>query len=354
MRAAALALTLLSVAARPVASQPDPASYLDIVNTYAEGQTDEAVGMLARWSDDAARKGARALAAGAPEPHRVEAAVMLHSDLALATIAEHPERADRQIEIARDLVGSRVLDLPSEAAFKLRWYELAVSLLISQWQPKLAQDYIRLGLYFSDDKVLVLDNALVSLMELRASEANPRGEGTVNIESPLPGTSSKSSARERASRESRLRAAENACRRAVKIDPQYLDAHLRLGWILLLSNVRGKARDEFALVQAQTTRDDQRYLATMFIGAVDVADGHEEAAARAYDAASAIGPGYQSALVALSQAELALGRPDRSRAIVLRLAARRGDPPKDPWWDFYLGAVDEDALTWLRAEAQRR
>jgi hypothetical protein len=65
-----------------------------------------------------------------------------------------------------------------------------------------------------------------------------------------------------------------------------------------------------------------------------------------------VGARYQTAYVALSRVEEALGHSDRARAVAQDYV-QLTDKADDPWWDFRLGGFNSGALRWLRIEARR-
>jgi tetratricopeptide (TPR) repeat protein len=133
--------------------------------------------------------------------------------------------------------------------------------------------------------------------------------------------------------------AEALFRHAIDADGSLVEARVRLGRLLL---IRGRdAEAATMLAQAVTAARDPAvaYLAHLLaaraatrLGRLDEADAHT-------DAALALFPGAQSALIAKSY--VALQRADAAGALdpINRLAQRDSRvPPRDPWSEYYLGA----------------
>lgn len=154
------------------------------------------------------------------------------------------------------------------------------------------------------------------------------------------------------SQKNELRGAESDFRRALAIRPEWPEARLRLGRVLLqLDNVNAAATELTAALKAAPD-DTQEYLATLFLGAVEERRAHLDEAASLYLKAAALFPHAQSPRLALSQ--LARRRGDRASALAtLNVLFDRDGPPdpeqrSDPWWN-YLAVQARDAEARLDA-----
>lgn len=149
-----------------------------------------------------------------------------------------------------------------------------------------------------------------------------------------------------------LRTAESYLRRAVQLNPAFVEARVRLGHVLL---ARGKPQDAANELRTAVAADSEpllQYFSGMFLGAAEEALGHFADARESYTRASALYPRAQSAHLALSALATRLG--DRAGA----LAAIRpvfdltgvADDLDDPWWTYYRaqGRNAEELLTQLR------
>ena len=148
------------------------------------------------------------------------------------------------------------------------------------------------------------------------------------------------------SRERELAAAENLFTRAVEIAPDFAEARLRLGRVLDLRGDHSQAAAELQRVLESTPEAPLRYLGALFLGDAEQALGHRDAADDAYHQARAIYPRAQSVHLALSQ--LARRRGDRATALAAaeRLFALPSDERswRDPWWEYYNAAWEEDSV----------
>lgn len=134
--------------------------------------------------------------------------------------------------------------------------------------------------------------------------------------------------------EQELREAESSLRRALGVEPDCLEARLRLGRVLEQLGQHEKAATELRLVAANTDDSLLLYYARLFLGSAEGALGNTEAARECYEGAIALYAGAQSAHLALAQLMLQSG--DRSSAVraTLEVLKRRdsGDSRReDPW-----------------------
>jgi tetratricopeptide (TPR) repeat protein len=135
----------------------------------------------------------------------------------------------------------------------------------------------------------------------------------------------------------RLEQALAAYTQAVALDPSMAEAHLRLGRVLLLLDRPGEAGAAFEAMPASTADKRWRYLAEMF--RADVAERRKDPAAarQRYEAALAVWPDSQGALLALSRIEAGEGDWPAAQARLAALAPRAGGRPEDPWWAYGFG-----------------
>jgi tetratricopeptide (TPR) repeat protein len=133
--------------------------------------------------------------------------------------------------------------------------------------------------------------------------------------------------------------AEALFRHAIDADGSLVEARVRLGRLLLIRGRDAEAATMLATAIAAAREPTVAYLAHLFaaraatrLGRLDEADAHT-------DAALALFPGAQSAIIAKSY--VALQRADAAGALdpINRLAQRDSRvPPRDPWSEYYLGA----------------
>ena len=162
--------------------------------------------------------------------------------------------------------------------------------------------------------------------------------------------------------ERELREAEAYLRRALDLEPDRLEARLRLGRVLEQLEQPGRAVAELRRVAANTDDNLLLYYARLFLGSAEEALGHIDAAREFYEGAAALYPGAQSAPLALAQLMRHSG--DRSSAVRAILAVvtpgGAGDrASSDPWWQYatapgrHAGVLFEQAARACE-EAERR
>jgi len=133
-----------------------------------------------------------------------------------------------------------------------------------------------------------------------------------------------------------LKEAEALFRRAVELDPGFIEARIHHGAVLGALGRHDEAAGELRKAAASAQGPILRYYAELFLGNEEQALGGRDAARAHYNQASALFPTAQSPRIALSA--LARQRGDRVEALaamrhVLNLPAdeRRRE---DPWWSY--------------------
>ena len=138
---------------------------------------------------------------------------------------------------------------------------------------------------------------------------------------------------------------------ALAIDSHNAEAHLHLGWVrLFLADGGAKAELDAALADAQD--EGVRYLTHLFLGGLAEREHRLEDALHEYESARTVGPDFQSAYVASSRIEQALGHEDRAHDLALEGLRLEKSGADDPWWDHRIG-FDRESLYWLRNEVRR-
>jgi hypothetical protein len=308
--------------------------YRALVDAYAAGRTQEAVEALATWPEPRLRSSVRVLGEQ-PGLDHARAAAMLHTEAAVAVGSDR--RYLTHLNAARSLVhGMSGNDRAS--LFTQRWHAWAVALHVARNDLYRARQELTQAVgKVSDNKDLVLAAGIVIEMGIRNDEHNLRGLWNAENRGRL---------------EKQLQAAVWAYQRAVAMDPAYLEARLRLGWTLLLSDSQRSARDQLEHVAAHAARADLQYLAHLFLGAVAEREKRVDDAVREYEAAHAAGP-HQASFVALMRLEQARGHDDRARSLAADFAAQPV-PDDDPLRYYDSGITSGELLEWLRREARKQ
>jgi tetratricopeptide (TPR) repeat protein len=144
-----------------------------------------------------------------------------------------------------------------------------------------------------------------------------------------------------------LRLAEGFFRRALAARPDFAEAHLRLGRVLLLRGRPAEASIELQQAIGSVKGDQLLYFAELFAGAAHEALSQFDAARASFEKAADLYPTAQSPLLALS----ALARRRGDRVAALRALRDLFELPSDeslegePWWLYTVAqARNADAL----------
>ena len=132
--------------------------------------------------------------------------------------------------------------------------------------------------------------------------------------------------------------AERLFRDALRVDPSYVEARVRLARLLEVRKRHEEAGAELEAGLAANPTAVVAFLAHLFAGRSAQSLGRFDDAAQHFADASALYPEAQSARLAASQ--IALLRSDVAAALALvdHLGAASADFDADPWWDYHLAA----------------
>jgi tetratricopeptide (TPR) repeat protein len=130
--------------------------------------------------------------------------------------------------------------------------------------------------------------------------------------------------------------AERYYRDALKLDPGYVEAHVRLARVLSLL---GRDSDAFALLQAPSESPDPaiRYYGALALGRAAEGVQKAKAAREAYERAAALFPRAQSPLLALIRLARESVDDVSAREVAAAFASLGPVEPTrvDPWWDYF-------------------
>jgi hypothetical protein len=347
-RSLALITVALAFASGGHVSAQNVDSYERIVERYVRGDADGAVGELARWARGDVTSRSKEWVRRVP-PDRLRQAVMLHTDLAYVLLVRgatgdgvfHMSVAQTIVQRIVQQLGSRASEMPPQAVFAQRWHEVAASIFTGHALFGDADWVVRNGItLFPRDAMLYVARGVImeELVVRNLANAPAATQATGNVP--------------RLAASTRLDLAAADYRRALAFDPTLAMGSLRLAWIHLRTGEQERAAQEAETALRHATGDRLRYLSHLVTGRIAERAARLDAARDAYDAALAIGGGYQTAYVAVSRIYEALGQRDHARAVAQEYAGLT-EKTEDPWWDFNIGGFDAEMFIWLRTEAQR-
>ncbi|MEZ5289697.1 MAG: VWA domain-containing protein [Vicinamibacterales bacterium] len=326
----------------PEPARPRPADnrqtvYEAAVNRFARnGAIDAAFSLIGAWSRDDVEAAVTA-SSRAPRRAVTDAAAVFHLEVALQGAMRSPGDAMFQIELGERLLTPAESGTDVEGrAFAARWYAAAASVFLAQTDTERTRDVLNRGLRrLPEAAPLHALAGTVETMEALRYDVDRARDMQARVGMTLE-------------RQSRLALAERAYRQALRLDDGDVRARIGLGYVLFLMEKGADAVSVLDEARAAADRPGDRYLASLFLArAVGRAD---RTRARALlEGVVRDFPDRQSGWLALAQMEHDDGRPDAARRIVREHAPATAADARDEWWGYSNGALDEEALAWLRA-----
>ena len=131
--------------------------------------------------------------------------------------------------------------------------------------------------------------------------------------------------------------ADDLYRRALKENPQHVEARVHRGYVLELLGHHKDAAGELRVAAASVQRPQLRYYTELFLGLAEESLGNHVAARGHYTQAAALYPKAQSPLLALALLARQLGDRMGAQDAMRRVLAlpQRPDRDADPWWEYY-------------------
>lgn len=148
-------------------------------------------------------------------------------------------------------------------------------------------------------------------------------------------------------RRTELRRAEGLLRRALALNPAFLDARLRLARALIEQGKHDEGRSLAEQVAATAADRRLQYYALLFAGDALFSLGRTADAGKSYQRAIDLFPNAQAARFGLASALRSVGDTAQARDVVMPAIARQPSTREgdDPWWEYYDGdATQMDAL----------
>lgn len=336
--AAVWLLTIAAVAASSQAPASPVETYLAAVRTYvATRDAGKAVTELQGWSKAQFTTAIEGLIKRGDQ-RLIEAAALLQLEIGLGVVQRFPASAMGYCELGHTLLNSLSPSADRDTV-RSNWHAVAASAFLMMNDAALARPWVDRGMRSAPASArLLLLSGLVD--EVRAEALNPRWFN--------PGVR-----QTRASREYRalLSTAELRYRSALKQDPVFAHAAIRLGRVSWLLGKGADARSILEQARVRSTKPADVYQAALFLADLQ-REAQDLAGARdSYERALAARPNSQLATVGLGYLYLLDGRPDRAQALAQSFAAHSATDTD--WWTQRNGGVDQEALTWLRERVRQ-
>lgn len=346
------------VTAAPAGSWSDPSQYAfdewaSAVERHEPGSLDEAAVEISQWT-------VRQLSADVLRPirgrvrdpanHRLlRLGVMLHADIAMLVPDEHlpPATSPRSRVIVSDdgrtqgfgaqsvhlQVGQLILEgLPADPTterFGYLWYRATTAWLARRYRfADLAPHLSAARSRFSGAATVQFDTGC-----LYETYASPR------IQYVRDAVRSRGMGTAVPSRNNSLQLAERYFSRAIGLDPQLVEARIRLGRVIGLLGRHDAAIEQLEQALATTSDPLLQYFGHLFLGNEREATADTAGARRHFERARDLFPLAQSphlALSRLARLEGALPGAFNALAPVLALPADQVQRP-DPWWVYEMG-----------------
>jgi tetratricopeptide (TPR) repeat protein len=303
---------------------------------------------LTGWTADQVEAGVKAVIARADTPE-LEAAAAMHLEIgiAIAGLANRSavgyfDQASRLMAatmppaaIRRGLSAERLTDINEANSVVLR---VAASALIA------VNDLVHARpLALNARKVAPLSAAALTIAglveEMEASRYDPELWDAVMLRT-----------RDSRERARLLRIAEQFYSDALEADRSYVLARIRLGRVQFLEGAVSRARASLEAGRAAARDPRHRFLAALFLGALQLQQNDLDAARRSFEEAVAIIPQSQDAISGLAYTELIAGRVNRAEEIARRYTAAATE---ETWWAYKNAALDFEGLKWIRERVHR-
>jgi tetratricopeptide (TPR) repeat protein len=226
-------------------------------------------------------------------------------------------------EFARTLL-DKVVPAPARDDFSRRWYSASAAYL--EGLEQLTPTHFSRGLRaFPDDAGLLFFAGCLheTLAEPRVQEAMQGATIPTDVKFDV------------SSRRNELREAESLLRKALKAQPDHLEARIHLGRVL---GLRGEHIEAEALLRkavADAKEPLLQYYAKLFLGAEKEALGDRALARDLYDDATVLYPEAQAPRLALSLLSAVDGKHDDALAMMAGVLGSPGETRKDPWWTYH-------------------
>jgi len=335
-------------------------AYLGLAQTYREGAIAEAIramrGQAVLAMNDAQKEIARhpqLISTRQIDEKDLEALVALHTEAALVLAQgrdavgaeDHLQLAARLLEWITDYSASLGHALrPRVVIERDTWLRTAMALTVETWIPEVALDLLDEGLR------LAPDDAQMNLVAAVTKEALFLG-GSRRGAKEGPG-SPRPEMRKRVAPSEHRGDARHLFRRAVELDPDLVEARIRLARLLLEDGSRDEALRHLKRTRELPATPRERYLAALLLGRAHEGGETPAEARSAYAEALALYPHAQAPRLSLTRLAENAGEPAARAALAALLAEPWGrSAEEEPWWLYPYGppGVVEQLARWRAA-----
>ncbi len=348
------------------------APYLHVVADYRAGRTAQALSEIRFWNyyelgtayerlvrlkhrirlcRETTSESDRRASAGEIEVADLDAAVLLHTDAMLDGLEERaPYLISAQLsaavqffEFTREWTDgwSRAPHAlpqgcrPPPALSPRDWYLALTWTLLSYWKTNLADTMAGRGLERAprDAEMLLAAATVKEALAVDALQYGDRRPPRPDLPRELQGRDPPLNA------VGHLGEALALYRRALGVQPVYVQTRLRFAWVLSQLGQIDEARAELELAAAGAEDASERYLSELFLARVAEQAGDGETAIRHYRQAIEARPDSQAARIGLVHA---IGRSDDGARVPPQLGELLAQPwprsvSSDPWWRYPFG-----------------
>jgi tetratricopeptide (TPR) repeat protein len=301
---------VLATPGRVTAAQEPPddrrrvTDYLDLVARYRQGAFVDAARGLAGYSPERLEELTERVKGSVLTDAELKAAALLHTEVGVF----RTELAELHLDIAQELM-ARIPAPEDRRLFQRKWYLAIGAYFRGSLDERGSLRYLGAAesLLPQDDEVLLQLGSTHEAFGFLYKDAE------------------------------RLEAAEGYYRRAVAIDPERLELHVRWGRVLAQLGRREEALNELQWARERAPDPYFSYLANLFLALFEE-DGAWSEAIRCYKAAVDADPDGPVAGTALSHALHRSGDPAGAREHISALVRRTTGT--DSWWLYLFGEAD--------------
>lgn len=251
----------------------------------------------------------------------------------LEATVDHLDMARRLLDLVTPDPRADVRETPERDQMVRVWYRATMSALLDLSQLDVTHTDTALQLLPGETTVLFLAGAHHEAL------AAPRYQSAI-------ATRTLGDVSVIASEPEELRRAEGLFRRAVNADPEYVEAHLRLGQVLGRLGRHDEALTELRMA-AQASDPVITYYAHLLIGREEDARGNVPNARSAYERAAALVARAQAPRLALSEIEMRSGNRTAARRWMDEALGASGSAPSADPWTFYAQSAGRSAAALL-------